>query len=122
MLRDIARIPSGAGEKRMMHERLIEMANHTKTIFPEGHSLDGISDTILRMAAKITVPGIVPPVEPVTPHDDKPKVADVVQTANTIYAMTTKFRLPHFIKNVTLEELEQEAKGVVALMIQGLKG
>jgi AcrR family transcriptional regulator len=50
------------------------------------------------------------------------KVADVVLTANTIYAMTTKFRLPHFIKNVTLEELEQEAKGVVALMIQGLKG
>ena len=50
------------------------------------------------------------------------KVADVAQTANAIYAMTTKFRLPHFIKNVTLEELEQEAKGVVVLMIQGLKG
>ena len=49
-------------------------------------------------------------------------VADVDQTANAIYAMTTKFRLPHFIKNVTLAELEQEAKGVVALMIQGLKG
>ncbi len=50
------------------------------------------------------------------------KVADVAQTANAIYAMTTKFRLPHFIKNVTLEELEQEAKAVVVLMIQGLKG
>jgi AcrR family transcriptional regulator len=50
------------------------------------------------------------------------KIADVVQTANTIYAMTTKFRLPHFIKNITLEELEQEAKATVALMIQGLKG
>jgi len=50
------------------------------------------------------------------------KVGDVAQTANVIYAMTTKFRLPHFIKNVTLEELEQEAKGVVALMIHGLKG
>lgn len=50
------------------------------------------------------------------------KVADVGQTANIIYAMTTKFRLPHFIKNVTLEELEKEATGVVALMIQGLKG
>jgi len=49
------------------------------------------------------------------------KVADVGQTANIIYAMTTKFRLPHFIKNVTLEELEKEATGVVALMIQGLK-
>ncbi len=50
------------------------------------------------------------------------KVADVAQTANAIYAMTTKFRLPHFIKNITLEELEQEAKEVVDLMIQGLKG
>ena len=50
------------------------------------------------------------------------KVADVGQTANIIYALTTKFRLPHFIKNVTLEELEKEATGVVALMIQGLKG
>ena len=50
------------------------------------------------------------------------KVTDAAQTASTIYAMTTKFRLPHFFKNVSLEELEQEAKAVVTLMIQGLKG
>ncbi len=50
------------------------------------------------------------------------KVADVAQAANAIYAMTTKYRLPYFFKNVTLEELEQEAKSVVSLMIQGLKG
>ncbi len=49
-------------------------------------------------------------------------VSDVVHTANAIYAMTTKFRLPHFIKNVTLEGLEQEAKAVVDLMLHGLKG
>jgi len=49
-------------------------------------------------------------------------VSDVVHTANAIYAMTTKFRLPHFIKNVTLEGLEQEAKASVDLMIKGLKG
>ena len=49
-------------------------------------------------------------------------VADVAQTANSIYAMTTKFRLPHFFRNITLEELEQEAKAVVTLMIRGLKG
>lgn len=49
-------------------------------------------------------------------------ISDVVQAANSIYAMTAKFRLPHFIKNVTLEELEKEAKGVVALMVKGLKG
>ncbi len=49
-------------------------------------------------------------------------VSDVVHTANAIYALTTKFRLPHFIKNVTLEGLEQEAKAGVDLMIKGLKG
>lgn len=49
-------------------------------------------------------------------------VSDVVRAAKAIYAMTTKFRLPHFIKNETLKDLEQEAEGVVALMIQGLKG
>ena len=48
-------------------------------------------------------------------------VSDVVHTANAIYALTTKFRLPHFIKNVTLEGLEQEAKAAVDLMIRGLK-
>jgi len=50
------------------------------------------------------------------------KIADVAQTANAIYAMTTKYRLPYFFKNVTLEDLEQEAKSVVSLMIQGMKG
>ncbi len=49
-------------------------------------------------------------------------VSDVVHTANAIYAMTTKFHLPHFIKNVTLEGLEQEAAAVVDLMLHGLKG
>jgi len=49
-------------------------------------------------------------------------VSDVVHTANAIYALTTKFRLPHFIKNVTLEGLEQEAKAGVDLMIRGIKG
>lgn len=50
------------------------------------------------------------------------KVADVAQAAHAVYIMTTKFRLPHYIKNMTLEELEQEARDVVTLMIRGLKG
>lgn len=50
------------------------------------------------------------------------QVTDVGQAAQAIYTMTTKFRLPHYIKNITLEELEQEARDVVALMIRGLKG
>lgn len=76
MLRDIARVPSGAGEMRMMHERLVEMAKYAETIFPKGHSLDGVADTLLGMAAKITVPGVKPAVEPVEPHDDKPSTTE----------------------------------------------
>lgn len=79
MLRDIARVPSGAGEMQMMHERIVEMANQARTIFTEGHPLDGISETLLGMASKITVPGTKPIVEPVQPHDDKPKAAKLDQ-------------------------------------------
>lgn len=50
------------------------------------------------------------------------KVGDVVKAANAIYSMTTKFRLPHFIKHNSLEELEQDAKDSVALIISGLSG
>ena len=50
------------------------------------------------------------------------QIDDVVQCANTLYSLTTKFRLPHFIKHVTLPELEKEAIESVALLIKGLKG
>lgn len=76
MLRDIARVPSGAGEMRMMHERIVEMANQAKMIFPEGHSLDGVAGTLLGMASKIVVPGLKPVIEPVEPHDDKPSTTE----------------------------------------------
>lgn len=47
-------------------------------------------------------------------------VPDVEQTAQTIYEITTKFRVPHFMKRYTLEEMQKEARGAVNLMIQGL--
>ena len=49
-------------------------------------------------------------------------VADPAHSANSIYSLITKFRMPHFIRHVTLPELEKEAVDAVALMIRGLKG
>ena len=48
------------------------------------------------------------------------EVQDVVQTAQTIYAMTTKFRVPHFMGRYTLEAMEKDASDVVGLLIKGL--
>lgn len=72
MLRDIARVPVGRAEMRMISERLIEMSVQAGRIFPEGHRLDGIADTLMTMASRITVPGSAPVVEKVEPLDDKP--------------------------------------------------
>lgn len=76
MLRDIARLPDGHGEMRVMAERVQEIADHAARVFPEGHELDGIADALLGMAAKIPVPATTPkPPKPPKhkPHDDKPK-------------------------------------------------
>jgi len=48
------------------------------------------------------------------------EVKDVAQTAQTIYALTTQFRVPHFMNRYTYEAMEKEARGAVSLIIQGL--
>lgn len=48
------------------------------------------------------------------------EVQDVAQTAQTIYAITTKFRVPHFMNRYTFEALAEEARGAVSLIIKGL--
>ena len=73
MLRDVARLPEGRVEMRMISERFVEMADQARRLFPAGHALEGIADTLLGMASKISVPGSPPPVAQVEPHDDKPK-------------------------------------------------
>jgi len=73
MLRDIARLPSGPGEMRMLAERMDEMADQAARIFPEGHELDGISGAIRAMGEKIEVPGAAPKKPKHRPEDDKPK-------------------------------------------------
>ncbi len=47
-------------------------------------------------------------------------VPDVLGTAKAFLAATTKFNTPHFMGTFELKELENEAREVVQLLIQGL--
>jgi len=55
MLRDIARLPSGPGEMRVMAERVVEMAHHADRLFPSGHKLDTTSEALHRIANRFPV-------------------------------------------------------------------
>jgi CDGSH-type Zn-finger protein/uncharacterized Fe-S cluster protein YjdI len=51
-LRDLAKLPPGPSEIRVISERFLEMAKHARHVFPAGHELAGIADTFLRIGAK----------------------------------------------------------------------
>jgi len=55
MLRDIARLPRGPGEKRMMAERVAEIASHARNVFPEGHALSGVCARLDKIAGSFGV-------------------------------------------------------------------
>jgi len=86
MLRDVARVPTGAAEMRMISERLDEMSQQAAKLFPNGHRLDGISEMLLGMAGKITVPVATPVAGAAQHHDDKPKVtsSDTIEEEETV--------------------------------------
>lgn len=80
MLRDVARLPEGPGERRMMAERLVELAAHARRIFPEGHRLAATADALDRIATSLGVPDLkvvgkthTPPAKP--KPDDVPVAA-----------------------------------------------
>jgi CDGSH-type Zn-finger protein/uncharacterized Fe-S cluster protein YjdI len=56
-LRDVARLPQGPGEMRLMAERLHEMSEHAAQLFPAPHPLVGLKDTLSDLASRIVVPG-----------------------------------------------------------------
>ena len=47
-------------------------------------------------------------------------VPDVLTAAENVLVATIKFMTPHFMTTLPLDQLEQEAKGVVELLIRGL--
>lgn len=71
MLRHVDRLPEGAGEKRMLHERLAEIAGQARRLFPNGHALAGIAGAVESMAAEIPVPDAAAPVAPPAHPEDK---------------------------------------------------
>jgi CDGSH-type Zn-finger protein/uncharacterized Fe-S cluster protein YjdI len=50
MLRDVARLPPGPGEKQVMAERLVEIAHHARRLFPEQHELASLAGAVERIA------------------------------------------------------------------------
>lgn len=82
MLRDLARLPAGRGEMRMLSERLLEIAGHAERIFPDGHELGAIGAALRGMAEKIVVPGAEPAAPKVQPADDRPKPAAAAADAS----------------------------------------
>ena len=77
LIRDIARLPAGAGELRMLRERLEELSGQAARLFPEGHMLDSLSDALQGMAEQIQVPGASKKAKHVAENDQpRPKAAD----------------------------------------------
>jgi CDGSH-type Zn-finger protein/uncharacterized Fe-S cluster protein YjdI len=52
-LRDVAKLPHGPGEKRIMAERLHEMSEHAALLFPAPHALAGLKETLAALATRI---------------------------------------------------------------------
>ncbi|QPJ64532.1 MAG: TetR/AcrR family transcriptional regulator [Candidatus Nitrohelix vancouverensis] len=47
-------------------------------------------------------------------------IADIMQTAKLVQAACIKFTTPRFVSGLPLEQLEQEARGVMDLLLTGL--
>ncbi len=76
-LRDMARLPHGASEKRMMAERVAEIAKHARHVFPAGHELAAIADTLDKLTTRFAVQdlktvGAEHPLPPPVKADDQP--------------------------------------------------
>jgi CDGSH-type Zn-finger protein/uncharacterized Fe-S cluster protein YjdI len=55
MLRDIAKVPRGPGERRMMAERIAELGKHARRIFPAGHRLEKTAERLDAMLPRFNV-------------------------------------------------------------------
>ncbi len=58
MLRDIAQLPHGPGEKRMMAERVAELGKQARHIFSPGHELAGSAEALDKIVANFHVEGL----------------------------------------------------------------
>lgn len=58
MLRDVQRVPGGLSEIRMMAERIAEIAQRARRVFPEGHELAATAGQLDAIGATFGVPGL----------------------------------------------------------------
>ncbi len=88
-LRDIARLPRGPSEKRMMAERVVEIAHHARHVFPPDHELADTAEKLDKIASSFGVPTLKivghehksPPPKPKPKADDLPSGGDDVEVA-----------------------------------------
>ncbi len=86
-LRDMARLPHGSSEKRMMAERVAEIAKHARRLFPAGHELAGMADSLDKIVARFGVAdlktvGKSHPLPPPPKADDLPSSGDECEIAS----------------------------------------
>jgi CDGSH-type Zn-finger protein/uncharacterized Fe-S cluster protein YjdI len=83
MLRDVARLPEGENERRIIAERFVDMGKHAHTVFPAGHELAGLAAKFDALAVRFGVENLrtvnAPEAAPVTAAAPKP--ADVPPSA-----------------------------------------
>ncbi len=88
-LRDTTRLPPGSAEKRMMAERVAEIAKHARHVFPAGHELAGVADTLDKLVARFAVTNLktvgaehpLPPPPPPAKADDQPASGGACEVA-----------------------------------------
>ena len=85
-LRDMARLPRGASETRMMAERVAEIAKHARRVFPAGHELAATADVIEALTNRFGVRdlktvGAEHPLPPPVKADDQPAGGGGCETA-----------------------------------------
>ena len=86
-LRDTTRLPPGSGERRMMAERVAEIAKHARHVFPAGHELAGVADALDKLTARFAVQnlktvGAEHPLPPPAKADDQPASGGECEIAN----------------------------------------
>jgi CDGSH-type Zn-finger protein/uncharacterized Fe-S cluster protein YjdI len=89
MLRDVAKLPVGPSEKRMMAERVAEIARHARHLFPAGHELAGTADKLDKITDSFGVSELrivghkhePAPKKPKAKADDLPSGGDDLEVA-----------------------------------------
>ena len=76
-LRDMERLPPGAGERQVLAERTAEIARHAGHLFPPGHELAGLTTALEAIAGRFAVKdrgaaNSAPTTQPVHVADDLP--------------------------------------------------